>query len=156
MSTQVLGIEQKNVEAIVEKLNGLLSSYQVYYQNMRGYHWNIIGKQFFELHLKFEEYYNNAQMKIDEIAERILTLESTPLHSFSKYLENTRVEIYENITDGAVAVNQIRMQLEQLLAQQREVLALADECKDIATSDLMTQYISEQEKTVWMLKSYLS
>lgn len=156
MTNSVLGLDKSGVDKVVEKLNTLLSSYQVYYQNLRGYHWNIVGKDFFELHLKFEEYYNNAQLKIDEIAERILTLEQTPLHSFNKYLDNTAVQIHENVTDGAEAVAQIQKQLEQLINLQREALKLAEENDDIATSDLMTQYISEQEKTVWMLKSFLS
>lgn len=156
MTNSVLGLDKSGVDKVVEKLNTLLSSYQVYYQNLRGYHWNIVGKDFFELHLKFEEYYNNAQVKIDEIAERILTLEQTPLHSFNKYLDNAAVQIHENVTDGAEAVSQIQKQLEQLINLQREALKLAEENDDIATLDLMTQYISEQEKTVWMLKSFLS
>lgn len=156
MTNSVLGLDKSGVDKVVEKLNTLLSSYQVYYQNLRGYHWNIVGKDIFELHLKFEEYYNNAQVKIDEIAERILTLEQTPLHSFNKYLDNAAVQIHENVTDGAEAVSQIQKQLEQLINLQREALKLAEENDDIATSDLMTQHISEQEKTVWMLKSFLS
>lgn len=155
-SDSILGLKKVDVEQVVGKLNNLLSSYQVYYQNLRGYHWNIIGKDFFELHLKFEEFYTNVQIKIDEIAERILTLESTPLHSYDKYLSHSKIGVHENVTDGSEAVKQIRIQLEQLVSQQRETLMLADSITDIATSDLMTQYISEQEKTIWMLKSFLS
>ncbi|MBO6515978.1 MAG: DNA starvation/stationary phase protection protein [Bacteroidia bacterium] len=156
MSVTTTGLRKNDIGQVVEKLNNLLSSYQVYYQNLRGYHWNIVGKDFFELHLKFEEFYNNVQVKIDEVAERILTLEATPMHSYTQYLKHSEVAIHENVTDGAEAVDQIRIQLEQLVSQQRNVLTLADDCNDIATSDLMTQYISEQEKTIWMLKSFLS
>ncbi|MFT5722926.1 MAG: starvation-inducible DNA-binding protein [Bacteroidia bacterium] len=156
MTNSILGLNANGVSSTVKRLNDLLSSYQVFYQNLRGYHWNIIGKNFFELHLKFEEFYNNAQIKIDEIAERILTLESTPFHSFKDYMTHTKVNVHVNITDGAEAVSQIRIQLEQLVVQQRETLQLAEDNGDIATSDLMTQYISEQEKTIWMLKSFLS
>lgn len=156
MNNTVLGLNKEGVSQVVNRLNDLLSSYQVFYQNLRGYHWNIKGKDFFELHLKFEEFYNNVQIKIDEVAERILTLESTPLHSFNQYVKHAKVVSHENVTDGSEAVNQIKIQLEQLLMQQRDTLELADQNKDIATSDLMTQYISEQEKTIWMLKSFLS
>lgn len=156
MENSINGLNKKNVEKVVGPLNELLSSYQMYYQNLRGYHWNIVGKAFFELHLKFEEYYNDAQIKIDEVAERILTLEHTPLHSFSEYIKNSAVSPTENITDGEEAIHQIKIQLQQLLAKQREILKLAEENEDIATSDLMTQYISQQEKTIWMLKSFLS
>jgi starvation-inducible DNA-binding protein len=57
----------------------------LYYQNLRGIHWNIKGRAFFDLHVKFEELYNDANMKVDEIAERILTLGETPLHTFDDY-----------------------------------------------------------------------
>ncbi|MCO4818828.1 MAG: DNA starvation/stationary phase protection protein [Bacteroidetes bacterium] len=156
MSNTVMGLDKVGVERVVNRLNDLLSSYQIFYQNLRGYHWNIIGKDFFELHLKFEEFYNNAQIKIDEIAERVLTLEATPLHSFNQYTKHAKISAHENVTDGSEAVNQIKIQLEQLVIQQRETLEIAEDNKDIATSDLMTQYISEQEKTIWMLKSFLS
>ena len=92
MENTILGLNKQGVSQVVNRLNDLLSSYQVFYQNLRGYHWNIVGKDFFELHLKFEEYYNNAQIKIDEIAERILTLEATPLHSFSQYITQYQVQ----------------------------------------------------------------
>jgi starvation-inducible DNA-binding protein len=156
MANTIFGIEKSQAEKTVTALNELLSSYQVFYQNLRGYHWNIIGKDFFELHLKFEEYYNDAQVKIDEIAERILTLEATPLHSFDKYLEHSKLEIHNNVFEGAKAVDQIREQLEVLIENQKTILHMADDSNDIATSDLMTQYISAQEKTVWMLRSFLS
>jgi starvation-inducible DNA-binding protein len=71
---------------IASELNVLLANYQIYYQNLRGFHWNIQGRDFFELHVKFEELYNDGAIKIDEVAERILTIEATPLHSFTDYL----------------------------------------------------------------------
>lgn len=156
MENSINGLNKQNVEKVVEQLNELLSSYQMYYQNLRGFHWNIVGKAFFELHLKFEEYYNDAQIKIDEVAERILTLEHTPLHSFSEYIKHSAVSATENVTDGEEAIQHIKVQLQQLIGKQREILKLAEENDDIATSDLMTQYISQQEKTIWMLKSFLS
>ena len=63
-----IGIEVEKANELGQKLNGLLANYQVFYQNLRGMHWNIKGREFFELHLKFEELYNDAQIKIDEIA----------------------------------------------------------------------------------------
>ncbi len=143
-------------QSTIDQLNELLSSYQIYYQNLRGYHWNIIGKKFFELHLKFEEYYNDVQLKIDEIAERILGLAATPLHSFPQYLEKSSLSVQENITDGNVAIEQIKTQLEQLVTKQKDIIKTADSNDDISTNDLMTRYIAEQEKTLWMLRSYLS
>ena len=64
----IIGIEDKKAKELVVSLNDLLANYQVFYQNLRGFHWNIKGKEFFELHLKFEELYNDALIKVDEIA----------------------------------------------------------------------------------------
>ena len=91
MKYNSLGLPVKESEELVIELNGLLSNFQMYYQNLRGLHWNIRGKRFFDLHLKFEELYNDSQIKIDLIAERVLTLGGTPLHTFSDYIEHSKL-----------------------------------------------------------------
>lgn len=83
-----IGLPKKETEILVVDLNKLISNFQIYYQNLRGLHWNIRGRRFFDLHLKFEELYNDSQLKIDLIAERILTLGGTPLHTFEDYISN--------------------------------------------------------------------
>ena len=82
MNKSILGLDRKKSANLVNNLNGLLANFQIYYQNLRGLHWNIKGKNFFELHVKFEEFYTDSQVKIDEVAERILTLQGKPLHTF--------------------------------------------------------------------------
>ncbi len=72
--TNAIGIEKDKVEQLAPKLNVLLAHYFIFYQNTRGYHWNIKGDKFFELHLKFEELYNELCLKIDAVADHILTL----------------------------------------------------------------------------------
>ena len=91
-----IGLPQKESKKLAEELNILLSNFQVYYQNLRGLHWNIRGRRFFDLHLKFEELYNDAQLKIDLIAERVLTLEGVPFHTFSDYIANNKLPIGKN------------------------------------------------------------
>lgn len=139
---------------IAEKLNDLLSNYQLFYMNLRGFHWNIKGKKFFELHLKFEELYNDALIKVDEIAERVLTLSGSPLHTFSKYLEQSEIKATENVVDGDVAVDAILDNLSILLKKEREILSVAAEANDEGTVSQMGDYIVEQEKLVWMLSAY--
>ena len=80
-----IGLNIRKSENLADHLNDLLANYSVFYQNTRGYHWNIRGEKFFELHEKFEELYNDLFVKIDEIAERILTLGKTAEHNFSAY-----------------------------------------------------------------------
>ena len=92
-----IGLEVKVTKELAKDLNVLLSNFQGYYQNLRGIHWNIKGKRFFDLHVKFEELYTDANMKVDEIAERILTLGETPLHTFEDYIKEVKVPIGKNI-----------------------------------------------------------
>ena len=102
-STQI-GLDSKKSEALANELNSLLANFQLYYQNLRGLHWNINGKHFFELHVKFEELYNDVQLKIDLVAERILTLGFSPLHTFSDYLKKSSIKEGKNISDAKTAV----------------------------------------------------
>jgi len=128
----------------------------LYYQNLRGLHWNIKGRNFFELHLKFEELYTDAQDKVDLIAERILTLEETPLHTFSDYLALSEIKIGKNISRDEEAVSLIISSLSSILHIERNILDLSDKANDEGTNAMMSDFITEQEKTVWMLKSWLA
>ena len=85
-----IGLDKEKSKILSGKLNELLANYQIFYMNSRGFHWNIKGHRFFELHLKFEEHYNDSLIKIDEIAERILTLGHTPEHTFSDYSKRSK------------------------------------------------------------------
>ena len=142
-----IGLNSAKSEDIVKSLNTLLSSYQIQYMNAR--------RNFFELHIKFEEIYNLLLEKVDEIAERILTLDGAPLHAFSDYLEVSEIKEAKNISDGTAAVENLLAGYSTLIKMQREVLTQAGDADDEGTASLMGDYISEQEKLVWMLKAYL-
>ena len=155
MKVNSLGLPVKETEILVAELNILLSSFQVYYQNLRGLHWNIKGKSFFDLHLKFEELYNDSQIKIDLIAERVLTLGGTPLHTFADYIENSKLQIGKNISKDVEAIQLILESLSVLLQVERVILAKAADINDEGTNSMMSDFIAEQEKTNWMLKAWM-
>jgi starvation-inducible DNA-binding protein len=137
------------------KMNVLLAAYSVHYQNLRGLHWNIRGRNFFELHLKFEELYNDAQLRIDELAERILTLGHTPFHTYADYLKNSELKIGSNISSDIESVQLLASNFQDLLQLERKILAEASAAGDEGTSNLMGDLIAFQEKTVWMLRAWL-
>lgn len=151
----LVGIDQKKAVVLVEKLNALLADYQMFYQNLRGLHWNIKGKEFFELHVKFEEYYDDAVVKIDEIAERILTIEGEPLHTFSDYLKYSKIKEVKGVSNGVKGVEILVENFSVLILSEREILSLAADAEDEGTVSLMSDYITETEKTLWMLNAYL-
>ena len=123
--------------------------------NARGLHWNIKGDKFFELHMKFEELYNDSLVKIDEIAERVLTLGYTPLHTYEDFIENASVRTAKDVSDGNEAVQVVLDGYRVLLPLERELLDLSGEHMDEGTNALMSDYIREQEKLVWMYSSFL-
>ena len=151
----LIGIDKEKASVLSDKLNSLLADYQMFYQNLRGLHWNIKGKEFFELHLKFEELYDDAVIKVDEIAERILTLEGEPLHTFSDYLKISEIKEEKGITNGREGVEVIVKNFSVLILREREILNLAGEAGDEGTDSLMSDYITQTEKTLWMLNAYL-
>jgi starvation-inducible DNA-binding protein len=151
-----IGLDKKKSKTLADKLNVLLADYMVFYQNTRGLHWNIKGEKFFELHLKFEELYNNLLLKVDEVAERILTLGGVPLHTFEDYSSTAAIKAAKNVSDGRKAVGLILDSFEIILIKQRELLSLSTDADDEGTNSLMSDYIREQEKLVWMYSSYLN
>ena len=150
-----IGLNEHASKSISEKLNRLLANYQVFYMNTRGFHWNIKGDNFFELHQKFEELYSDLQLKIDELAERVLTLGYTPLHAYSKYLKASEITEVVDVSNGKAAIREILNAYAILLPLEREILLDTDESGDEGTNALMSEYIGEQEKLVWMYSAYL-
>ena len=155
MAKTQIGLGKDQSKQLAKKLNILLANYHLFYQNARGFHWNITGDKFFELHVKFEELYTDALLKIDEIAERILTLGHTPLHTFSDYVKESSIKEAKDVTEGKKAIELILNGYSVLLPLERELLSLSAEAEDEGTNALMSDYIREQEKTVWMYNAYM-
>jgi starvation-inducible DNA-binding protein len=149
-----LKLNESGVANVVSALQQLLADFQVHYTNLRGFHWNIEGHGFFVLHSKFEELYDDAAEKVDEIAERILILGSVPANKFSEYLKVASVKEISGVTSGSEAVNHILNTYRQLIEEERAILSLASEAGDEVTVSMMSDYLKEQEKLVWMLVAF--
>ncbi|MGF1556982.1 Dps family protein [Paucihalobacter sp.] len=155
MTLNSIGLNENKAKDLANDLNNLLANFQVYYQNLRGVHWNIRGKRFFDLRVKFEELYTDANMKVDAIAERILTLGSTPLHTFDDYAKVAKVPVGKNVSEDEKSVKLVVDSLTELLNIERAILHKSDELNDEGTNAMMSDLITEQEKTVWMFKAWL-
>lgn len=150
-----IGLDVEKSKVLAEKLNELLADYSIFYQNIRGYHWNISGDKFFELHVKFQELYEDLFVKIDEVAERIKTLGHTPNHQFSVYQKLAKIKESTEVSDGVKDVKDTLESFKIIITLQREILDLSAEANDEGTNALMSDYISELEKLVWMYTAYL-
>ncbi|KJZ17490.1 DNA polymerase sliding clamp subunit [Halomonas sp. S2151] len=153
--TNAIGLHSGSASDLAEKLNELLANYQIFYMNVRGYHWNVRGSNFFELHEKFEEFYTDLLAKVDEVAERILTLGHKPVHAYSDYISLSRITEAKDVHDGEACVRGVLEGYQRLIELQREILSVASDADDEGTASQVGDYIREQEKTVWMLGAYL-
>lgn len=149
-----LGLDEKATSNTVQELNVLLADYHLYYQKLRNYHWNVIGKNFFDLHEKFEELYDDAKLKVDEIAERILTLRYQPTSNLSEYLQKSNLKESKSDLSDSEMIKNLLADHGTLLKQMRKVVEVADKGGDEGTIDLIGAYIRELEKTSWMLDAW--
>lgn len=149
-----LNLDKKKVTNTAKELNVLLADYHIYYQKLRNFHWNIVGRHFFDLHIKFEEMYDDAKLKIDEIAERILTLRFQPVSNFSEYLKNSNLSESPSEIKDLEMVKLLLKDHGAILKQMRTVISKAEAAGDEGTIDLMGGYIADLEKTSWMLDAW--
>jgi starvation-inducible DNA-binding protein len=149
-----LNIKEEKLLPVVVELNTLLAEYHIYYQKLRNFHWNVLGQNFFDLHEQFETMYTDARVKIDEIAERILTLRYHPMSNLSAYLETAKIEESVGKKEDREMIAEILKAHSILLKQMGRVIEKASEIKDEGTIDLIGAYVRELEKTSWMLNAW--
>ncbi|GAD05155.1 non-specific DNA-binding protein Dps / Iron-binding ferritin-like antioxidant protein / Ferroxidase [Porphyromonas crevioricanis JCM 15906] len=152
----ITGLNPNGLKETVVGLETLLASYQVYYNNLRGYHWHVRGPLFYELHAQFEKWYDATAEKIDEIAERLLQLEVSPENRMSILIGQSKIKETSKMTDPAQILPEILDNYKLLMALERETLRAAAEAGDEVTVALMGNFLAEQEKEIWMLTAYLN
>ena len=141
------------MENIINDLNTFLSDLNVFYRKLQNYHWNIKGKDFFTVHSKLEEYYDEVNKLIDEIAEHILALDGQPLGTLKDYLNITKIQEAENKkVDSTIIFKEITKDYLSLLEDAKNIKKLADTNSETKTSALMDNIIEDYMKKIWMLK----
>ena len=151
-----LHLEPSAVTSVVNGLQQLLADYQVFYTNLRGFHWNIKGHGFFVLHGKFEDLYNDVAEKVDQLAERILMLGGQPDNRFSEYLKVAHLKEVTNVSCGDEALKHVLDTYGYLIGEERMVLAAASDAGDETTVGMMSEYLAAQEMMVGLLVAYYS
>lgn len=139
-----------------KQLNKLLATTAVYYQNVKGFHWLIKGKNFFDLHAKFGELYECADQDIDVLAERILAIDGIPIHTYADFLNESIIPSTKNISRDVTTVDVVIKNLNKLVALEKTIVEDAESSGDQATMDLMIKMVGVQEKNLWMLNAWLS
>jgi len=149
-----LNLDKEKIKSTASELNILLADFHLYYQKLRNFHWNVVGSNFFDLHAKFEEMYDDAKLKVDEIAERILTLRFQPLSNYSDYLSNSNLAESSSELKDLAMVKTLLEDHGTMIEQMRKVIDKAGEANDEVTIDLIGGYIGDLEKTSWMLDAW--
>ena len=150
-----LGFSHLETAEIVNALNKLLANYHVHYQKLRNFHWNVVGPDFFDIHEKFENQYNEVKINIDEVAERIRVFDKKPISTLKEYLEISEIcEVKEDITSTQM-VQEILSDFEILLSLMVNVIDAAKSIGDVGTEDMINTFIRKMEKSHWMLTSFL-
>jgi starvation-inducible DNA-binding protein len=157
MDAKEISLEEGKVRPVVDHLNDLLANYHIHYQKLRGCHWNVKGKSFFTLHVKFEELYTAALTTIDELAERILTLGKPPISTFQDYIITSKLK--EINTIGMLDTDMVKAliaDMAALIELEREILAVTADAGDDGTNDMVNRFMQFKEKNTWMLRSFVN
>ncbi|WFR62110.1 DNA starvation/stationary phase protection protein [Paenibacillus amylolyticus] len=152
MATKNKTDQAKSVEQV---LNRQVANLNVLYVKIHNYHWYVKGPNFFTLHVKFEEFYNEVTVQMDEIAERILTLKGSPAATMKEYLELSSIQEAAGGEDAKAMVQNLIEDFATLSNEYQEGIEVADAAEDQPTSDMLTGFKADLEKHMWMLRSFL-
>lgn len=142
-------------EKLLEIVNKQVANWTVLYTKLHNFHWYVKGQQFFVLHEKFEELYNEANEHIDELAERLLALGGKPIATLQQSLETASVKEATGTESAEEMVQAIVNDFSILIKELKEGMDLAAEVGDDTTGDLLLSIHQGLEKHVWMLNSFL-
>jgi len=149
-------MEGANMSKLTDSLNVQLANWSVLYVKLHHFHWYVTGPHFPVLHAKFEELYDMAALKLDELAERILAIEGKPVSTMKEFLELATIKEANKAKDENDMLAATIADLKELIEGLQKSAELAEEAKDTATSDVLTTQVEELQKQVWMLRSTLS
>lgn len=150
-----LGFSYLDAAEIIVNLRQLLIEYQVHYHKLRNYHWNVQGSDFFELHKEFEDEYIKAQKQIDIIAERINVFGQQPQMTLNDVVKNSKIKENMDIVHSRDMVEDVLIDFGILHDTMLEVLNASLKIGDIATENIITDFIKDLEKRNWMFTSWL-
>lgn len=147
--------KKSNDNKVVTALNQQVANWTVLYTKIHNYHWYVKGPHFFSLHMKFEEFYNEASTYIDELAERILAIQGHPIATLKESLELSVVKEAKRDLAAEDMVKDLSKDFDKIIKQLEEGKAVAEEAGDEMTADMFLGMITNLEKHNWMLKSFL-
>ena len=152
----IIGISDKNRQAVATALNKLLADEHVLYNKTRNYHWSVEGPSFMEFHKLYEAQYTELAEMIDEIAERIRTIGHFAEGRLKEILKLAELDEPAPPTDQASQIRNLEGDHEILIQRLRKLVDdFEDKYKDKGSADFATGIMKQHEKMAWMLRSYV-
>ena len=148
-----IGIDANDRVRIAEGLKKLLADSYTLYLQTHNFHWNVSGPQFRELHLMFEEHYTELAVAVDDIAERIRTLDVVAPGTYKEFSKLSSIKEVEGVPSSEEMVDILTKGHEQVVRTSRDVLKVAQEGEDESTAALVSDRMRIHEKTSWMLRA---
>lgn len=146
---------EAQTKTLEEILNRQVANLNVLYVKIHNFHWYVKGENFYTLHVKFEELYNEVTVKMDEVAERLLTIKGSPAATMKEYLELSSIQEAAGGEDHRTMVQTLIEDFATVAEEMQEGLELAEEAHDQATSDMLIAMKQDLEKHMWMLRAFL-
>lgn len=140
---------------LIQELNKQVSTWSVLYAKLHNYHWYVKGNQFFTLHAKFEELYNESTLHMDEIAERVLTLGGEPTATLKQHLAESVVDEANGTEKANQMVQTLVEDFDKTMKSLKKGMELAAKDSDDMTEDMLNAVYQSVEKHQWMLNAFL-
>lgn len=149
-----LGIPQKELKSNIKNLTTVLASEMVLYVKTRKFHWNVTGNSFMEMHKLFEAQYNELELIIDEVAERIGKLGEKAIGTMKEFTQHSVLKESTKFEDKEAMITELLEDYRTLISQLREFIKETEETDDFGTADFLTAIIQKHEEQAWILRRY--
>jgi len=151
-----IGLKDNARKAAAAALSKVLGSTYVLYLKTQGFHWNVTGPQFIQLHEMFGAQYAQLAAAIDELAERIRALGEPAPGSYAQFKKLSVIDEQTEILPPQKMIAELVADHEALTRLARETQETVEDLGDTETGDLMVGRMKEHGKTAWMLRAHLS
>ncbi|MET1247765.1 DNA starvation/stationary phase protection protein [Sporolactobacillus sp. STCC-11] len=138
-------------------LNQQVANYGLFYTKLHQLHWYVKGHNFFTLHIKFEELYDQTTAILDELAERLLQINGEPYSTLQEFLEHASLKEkpYTNPMTELEMVQVAVDDLVQLRDELAEGIVLSDNEGDAVTNDMLIAVKNKLDKEIWFYTAFL-
>ena len=157
MNTNI-AVSETNSAAVAAQLSKILADEYILYTKTKNAHWNIEGADFYAVHKFFETQFEQLDVIVDRVAERIRSLGHYAPATLKSFLELTHLtEKKSEINDSQGFIKELLEDHESIIAKLRgNISPFIEKYKDSGTSDFITGIMEEHEKMAWFLRSHLN